>query len=245
MKSLNLQELILTYVGYCLKDSRYDCSAKTLCSVFQQLLNKSYQPSTIRKEISYLRKDGLLENKKYYHRAVPEITRKGRLKISTHLAYKPFGQWDGKLRVVIFNIPENDRQSRTMLRDKLKQLGFEAAQKSVYISPYPLLAPIRSFATEMGIRQHLVLMEADKIDQEKKEIQTIWNLEKINENYKKFIKNAKRKKQVRFWPLMAKKLEADFVNIYQADPRLPAEFLPKDWQGERAYKIFKEIANSY
>jgi len=46
-------------------------------------------------------------------------------------------RWDGKWRVVFFDVPEKRRARRDALRDKLKDLGFLEWQKSVWVFPYP------------------------------------------------------------------------------------------------------------
>ncbi|MDP2855982.1 MAG: hypothetical protein Q8N90_02540 [bacterium] len=45
-------------------------------------------------------------------------------------------QWDGLWRLVIFDIPENKKQTRNALSFKLKQMNFYPMQKSVFIHPY-------------------------------------------------------------------------------------------------------------
>lgn len=45
--------------------------------------------------------------------------------------------WDGKWRVVIFDVMEGKKSLREALRNKMKQLGFYQLQKSVYVTPYP------------------------------------------------------------------------------------------------------------
>jgi len=44
--------------------------------------------------------------------------------------------WDGKWRVVIFDIPEYHKKLRDTLRATLKTIGFVCLQKSVWIFPY-------------------------------------------------------------------------------------------------------------
>lgn len=46
------------------------------------------------------------------------------------------GNWDGRWRVVFFDICENDKKKRNKLRKYLKRLGMYNYQKSVWISPY-------------------------------------------------------------------------------------------------------------
>ncbi len=47
------------------------------------------------------------------------------------------GQWDKKWRVVIFDIAEDKKKSRTAFQKKLITLGFFQLQKSVLVYPYP------------------------------------------------------------------------------------------------------------
>jgi len=44
-------------------------------------------------------------------------------------------QWDGKWRIVIFDVPEGQKSSRDALRFRLKKLGFHELQKSVFVHP--------------------------------------------------------------------------------------------------------------
>lgn len=46
-------------------------------------------------------------------------------------------KWDGKWRLVLFDIPEKLRKSRDSFRFHLRQLGFFEYQKSSFIYPYP------------------------------------------------------------------------------------------------------------
>lgn len=45
-------------------------------------------------------------------------------------------KWDGKWRIIIFDVLENRRKIRDLLRNRLKWLGFKELQKSVWIFPY-------------------------------------------------------------------------------------------------------------
>ena len=68
------------------------------------------------------------------------ITKKGVSKIKflnlDLLAVKRPHQWDGKWRIVFFDIPEKKRKDRNALREKLRDLGFYEMQKSVFVLPY-------------------------------------------------------------------------------------------------------------
>ena len=67
------------------------------------------------------------------------LTQKGRLKSLdcrlNNLKNKK-EKWDGKWRMICFDIPERYKQGRDALRDKLKKIGFRELQKNVFVAPY-------------------------------------------------------------------------------------------------------------
>ncbi|MEK7585780.1 MAG: hypothetical protein AAB477_00900 [Patescibacteria group bacterium] len=69
------------------------------------------------------------------------ITTKGETRLKSFsidiLSIKKPSKWDGKWRVVMFDLPIRYRKARESLRFKLKQIGFVQLQKSVWIHPYP------------------------------------------------------------------------------------------------------------
>ncbi|MBI2634939.1 MAG: CRISPR-associated endonuclease Cas2 [Parcubacteria group bacterium] len=68
------------------------------------------------------------------------LTDNGRKKILKYdldkIQIKKPVKWDMMWRVVIFDIPEEKRQGRIALAEKLKELGFYPLQKSVFLYPY-------------------------------------------------------------------------------------------------------------
>lgn len=75
------------------------------------------------------------DNQKYY-----EITKKGREIIAwdkiDEVAKRQTGGWDGFLRIVMFDIPEDKKSTREVVRKKLEKIGFIQEQKSVFIYPF-------------------------------------------------------------------------------------------------------------
>ncbi len=52
------------------------------------------------------------------------------------LVVKKPQRWDGKWRLIIFDIPERFRKGRDALRMRLGQLGFIEFQRSVFVHPF-------------------------------------------------------------------------------------------------------------
>lgn len=79
------------------------------------------------------------------------------MKISPH-------HWDGKWRVVIFDIPEKRRNARDALRNKLKNLGFHELQKSVFVYPFHCKDEIDFIVELFDLRPHVRYGTFDSID---------------------------------------------------------------------------------
>lgn len=67
------------------------------------------------------------------------LTRKGNMKaVSYRFEHLTIAKtrWDGRWRFVGFDIPEELKRSRNILRKKLRSLGFRELQKSLFVIPY-------------------------------------------------------------------------------------------------------------
>jgi len=69
-----------------------------------------------------------------------ELTEKGRMRALEYYFLRELKikdkKWDGRWRMLIFDIPERLRNGRNSLRWKIKKLGFYELQKSVFVIPY-------------------------------------------------------------------------------------------------------------
>ena len=68
-------------------------------------------------------------------------------------------KWDGKWRVVIFDIPEVNKRIRQALRETLKVLGFWPLQKSVWISKKNYTKELREWIGDLGLSKHILIFE--------------------------------------------------------------------------------------
>lgn len=71
--------------------------------------------------------------------------------------------WDGKWRLVIFDIPEKKRLVRDILRRRLKLWEFKPWQKSVWASKKNITTKLRNFIKELGIEDWVLVIESDDI----------------------------------------------------------------------------------
>ncbi|MDP2684572.1 MAG: hypothetical protein Q8P20_06005 [bacterium] len=75
-------------------------------------------------------------------------------------------KWDGRWRILIFDIPEKERFKRSALRSKLNELGFKQLQQSVWVTPYPLPNFFSDFVADLRVRPYLFSITADHINRE-------------------------------------------------------------------------------
>jgi len=87
-----------------------------------------------------LKKDGCIEITKKGHQAYVRLTDRGLKKANwmqiNELKIKKPKKWDGRWRIVFFDISNLKNFYRNIFRGKLKELGFYPLQKSVWICPY-------------------------------------------------------------------------------------------------------------
>lgn len=74
--------------------------------------------------------------------------------------------WDGKWRIVIFDIPEKLKKVRDALRYHLKRLGFVELQHSVFLLPFECKDEINYIIEFFNIRRFVRFIEATSIDNE-------------------------------------------------------------------------------
>ena len=73
-------------------------------------------------------------------------------------------KWDGKWRIVMFDIPEENRSFRDILREHLRELKFYKLQHSVFLSPYPYEKPLAELVDLYGAKSFVRIMTVLWID---------------------------------------------------------------------------------
>ncbi|MBI4034031.1 MAG: hypothetical protein HY378_00590 [Candidatus Brennerbacteria bacterium] len=74
-------------------------------------------------------------------------------------------RWDGKWRLVTFDIPDSKKTAREALRRKLKELDFYPLQKSVFITPYRCEDEIDFICSVFDVnRNNVLILEVNKFE---------------------------------------------------------------------------------
>ncbi len=106
------------------------------------------------------------------HSDAYSITPKGEKKLRNILIdeviIKSPRKWDGKWRLVMYDLPIRFKKARDAFRWKLKDLGFYQFQKSVWVYPYPCEGEMMFVADFFGVRKHIEILEVSKILNDRK-----------------------------------------------------------------------------
>lgn len=123
---------------------------------------KNLNKSSLLRIIRRLRQNGLIELSNNENIEI-KLTDKGRDRAVWERIKQEESKWDGKWRLVIFDIPEKRRQARDILRSKLKEWGFVPWQKSVWACKKDCTQPLRNFITQIGIEDWVMVLESDNV----------------------------------------------------------------------------------
>ena len=73
-------------------------------------------------------------------------------------------KWDGKWRIIMFDIPEKLRGLRDSLRSHFREIGLIELQKSVFVFPYPCSKEIEFILEFYNARKYVRFILAEKVD---------------------------------------------------------------------------------
>ena len=72
--------------------------------------------------------------------------------------------WDGKWRIIAFDIPERKRKARDALREHLERMGCHELQRSVFVHPFPCWDEVDFLTEFFHVRPHVRQILATEID---------------------------------------------------------------------------------
>ncbi|MEK7160524.1 MAG: PaaX family transcriptional regulator C-terminal domain-containing protein [Patescibacteria group bacterium] len=205
-----------------------------------------YHEISIGRTINYLLKTTDIEKVVEKGKSYYKLTGRGKEKLYRKypvldLAKK---EWDGKWRVVIFDIPEKKRQKRDNLRYKLKQLGFGQWQESVYITPHDIGRDLHEALEIMGLLPFVFVSEVKQTEgMDSKELSNkVWKLKDLENRYYQWILRAEKILELKdLKKTDIEQLFNEYEMILLEDPALPEQLLPGDWPSHQAEELIKKF----
>lgn len=129
---------------------------------------QEYYPSSISGNVTKLWRKGFVEIKETENGQEVKITNKGQKEVLkfnlSSIEIKTPRHWDGKWRVVFFDISEKRKRLRDFFCRKLKQMNFYLMQDSVLVHPFPCEKEIMFLREVLGIPHEVKIGTIERID---------------------------------------------------------------------------------
>ncbi|MBU3968732.1 CRISPR-associated endonuclease Cas2 [Patescibacteria group bacterium] len=126
----------------------------------------------IKNKMIELRDKGLIEIENRNGIKVARLTEKGNMELINKQVlgkkyWKP-NRWDGKWRIIIFDIKEKRKQTRDKLRKQLLNIGFVKLQNSVWAYPYDCEDIVALMKANLKIGKDVLYLVVEKIESDEK-----------------------------------------------------------------------------
>jgi DNA-binding transcriptional regulator PaaX len=155
--------------------------------------------------------------------------------------------WDGRWRLVLYDLPAGQGTLRNQVRNRLRALGFGWLQNSVWVSPRPFEGQPAVLVGGAVDVESLLFLEARTCGGET-DLQVVagaWDFEEINQLYSHYLavlgRFSKRwsgteagARRLRQW--LAEERVA-WLKAVSADPLLPERLLPPRYLGRKAWRL--------
>lgn len=190
-----------------------------------------------------------------------EATESGRAALGADRTRMAYAQdlagrgWDRRWHLVAFAVPEDRRSARDALRDRIVALGGAAVQGGLYVSPHPWHHDVMEATKLLDVVEHVSLAVTEEltigaISNPRDLASRLWPLAELALEYADFVEHfaeipkaltamrARREKlpDAAFLP-GALAMAVEFQRVFERDPLLPPELLPRPWPGRAAREL--------
>lgn len=193
--------------------------------------------------LSTLLKEGFIESGERQNSY--GLTEKGFIELALQFPYVRYlkEKWDGKWRILSYEIPEKKRELRDKLRRQVAGWGLGPWHRSFWLTPHPIIGNLRELVSGKEEEKYVQAFESDHVfgDQEIL-IEKVWGRGELERKYRELFKkwhiilsqNEDKAEKLR-------KVSTEYLGLLRKDPGLPAELVGANWIGQEAFNIYKEI----
>jgi phenylacetic acid degradation operon negative regulatory protein len=160
--------------------------------------------------------------------------------------------WDGQWTCVAFSVPESEKATRPLLRNRLRVLGCAPLFDGMWVSPQQDASRLVSVLHELDVTSATVLSGCRFEPKSGVNPVTAWDLDTLRGLYRRFVQQfVPLRDRVRAGNVNASKALKErtaimdhWRNVSVFDPGLPQELLPSDWPRAEARRLFVEVYDS-
>jgi phenylacetic acid degradation operon negative regulatory protein len=242
--ALQPRQLIVTLYGLY---AREHGSWLSVAAVVRLMAALGVEEPAVRSSISRLKRRGLLDARRVDGVAGYALTEVA-LEILADGDARIFGrrraeESDGWL-LVVFSVPETERDKRHQLRAQLTRLGFGTVAPGVWVAPGHLADEAADVLGRRDLAGYVELFRGAHLGEVR--VAGWWDLDALQDRYAEFLDRQEPvRSRLADEPERAfadyVRLVTDWRRLPYADPGLPLSLLPADWNGARAADLFGEL----
>lgn len=251
MPEIAPRHLILTLYGLYARDEHNWLSVS---SVVKLLGDLGVDSAGVRSSISRLKRRGVLQSMRDHGAAgyalsdeIVDVLREGDVRIFN----RPRAAETEGFVLVVYSIPESEREKRHQLRTTLTRMGFGTAAPGVWVAPAHLYDEAARTLSRLKVESYVDLFSCryEAFGSLAAKVRQWWDLDVIDSAYVDFISRyadgherwkssseAARTAFEIYVPMLT-----EWRRLPYLDPGLPAALLPEVWHGGRAADLFADL----
>jgi phenylacetic acid degradation operon negative regulatory protein len=210
-----------------------------------------FSEPAVRAAVSRSQRTGWLSvqkiGRKSYYALTPEV--RWRVHNAVGRLYQPLErQWDGRWRLLTYQVPETLKEARDQFRKELLILGFGAWQNGVWLSPNDLTEQALALARAHQLEPFVDVFVATRFGQHSdvEVVQQVWDVAGLNARFEVFLQ-AFSSLPLPDSPQAAFCVYVEMLHEYRKflflAPDLPLELQPQVWRSQEAARLFREHKN--
>jgi phenylacetic acid degradation operon negative regulatory protein len=245
------RQLITTLYGLYARAEQNWLSVASLVRLMEDL---DVDAAAVRSSVSRLKKRDVLRSIRRDGRAgyelspaTLEILREGDVRIFS----RPRATVQDGWLVVVFSVPESEREKRHALRSQLGRLGFGSAAPGVWVAPGTLYDEVSKVLDRRGLTSYTEFFRGDYLGagDVASRMREWWDLDEMERRYSDF--HAEFAQVRGQWnggtptPEAAFRAYVPMLTAWRRlpylDPGLPLDYLPPGWKGVAAGELFTDL----
>ena len=223
----------------------------SVASLVRLMADLGVDGQAVRSAVSRLKRRGLLDAERVGRAAGYRLSAAG-LDILAEGDTRIFDRQRARLEdgwlLVVFSVPESERDKRHQLRAQLTRLGLGTVAPGIWVAPAHLETAVSATLERSGLRSFTELFRSRHVGGRPatESVRAWWDLAALRSQYADFL--------IREQPVLARwdardagsgQAFADFVRVVTVwrrlpylDPGLPLDALPAGWEGVAAQELF-------
>ncbi|SDM56973.1 PaaX family transcriptional regulator [Allokutzneria albata] len=246
-----LAQLIITIFGLY---ARAEGNWLSVAAVVALMADLGIEGQAARSSISRLKRRGVLDSERRssvagYALSPPtlEILAEGDVRIFERARATEEDGW----ALVVFSVPESEREKRHALRSGLTRLGFGTAAPGVWIAPANLARAARDTLRRQELTEYVDVFTSRHFafGDVRAKVRRWWDLDELSRLYSEFLHRyapvRRRVSDGGTAPQEAFQLYVPMLTHWRQlpyrDPGLPLSVLPEGWNGVTAGELFADL----